>query len=80
MGMVVIINNMDTPLSSYEVAKLLKIHPNTVGKWTREGKLSALPRRNKRDCYYYLPETIKDYLAQHNSGVETGIVLTNKTK
>ncbi len=61
---------LTTLLSTSEVAAIFKVHPNTVRRWTEEGKLKAERVGSRKDRKYrreevavfYLDRAIQQYL------------------
>ena len=43
-------------LTRNELALHFNVHPSTISKWTKAGKIKAVP---KSRCFYYRPELIQ---------------------
>ena len=62
--------SMSTLLSTSEVASIFEVHPNTIRRWSEEGKLKAErvgsrgDRKFKREdiAVFYLERAIQQYL------------------
>ncbi len=56
-------------LTTFEVARLLRVDPSTIRRWIKEGTLEGvlLPRRGKKQLYRIRWKTLNDML-QDNSG------------
>jgi len=61
---------MDKMLTPKEVAELLHVHPNTLKRWTDEGRIAAY-RINQRGDRRYRLQDIERFLAQLNPSRET---------
>ena len=58
--------HMDDMLTVGEVARLLHVHPNTLRRWSNNGRIKAY-RINLRGDRRYRLRDIEDFLAQLNS-------------
>ena len=58
--------HMDDMLTVSEVARLLHVHPNTLRRWSNNGRIKAY-RINLRGDRRYRLRDIEDFLAQLNS-------------
>ena len=58
--------HMDDMLTVSEVARLLHVHPNTLRRWSNEGRIRAY-RINPRGDRRYRLRDIEGFLAQLNS-------------
>jgi excisionase family DNA binding protein len=56
---------MSDMLTIREVARLLHIHPNTLRRWSNEGKISAY-RINSRGDRRFKREEVSRFLAESN--------------
>jgi len=61
---------MDKMLTPKEVADLLHVHPNTLKRWTDEGRIAAY-RINQRGDRRYRLQDIERFLAQCNPRKES---------
>jgi len=61
---------MDKMLTPKEVAELLHVHPNTLKRWTDEGRIAAY-RINQRGDRRYRLQDIERFLARLNPSRET---------
>jgi len=57
---------MDSMLTVREVARLLNVHPNTLRRWSNEGRIMAY-RINARGDRRFKREEIAHFLAELNS-------------
>ena len=57
--------HMDDMLTVGEVARLLHVHPNTLRRWSNNGRIKAY-RVNLRGDRRYRLRDIEDFLAQLN--------------
>jgi excisionase family DNA binding protein len=70
--------SIENPLNAKELAKLLHIHPVTLLRWVREGRIPH--RRLSARRIVFLPSAINQWLSNGEPGYPTNAVCAAPTQ